>query len=429
MPRRAKGLSAAKVRTAKPGRYGDGGGLYLLVRPNDTRFWLFRYTIAGRMREMGLGPVELSRMDRPDAPVELSPDGPNPSRTLAEARLIASDLFRAVRMGKDPLAERDTAKAEAGQAKTFGDVAKLYIEAHKAGWKNAKHAAQWSATLEAYVYPSIGKLPVPSIDTGHVTAILGPMWQDKTETASRVRGRIEAVLDFATASGSRTGNNPARWRGHLDKLLPKPTKVKTVTHHAALPWRQMGAFMVDLGKQEGVAALALRFTVLTAARTGEAVGATWGEIDLPEKVWTIPAERMKAAREHRVPLSSGALAVLTEVAKLRTDRTDNAPVFPGGKPGKPLSNMALLMLLRRMERPDLTAHGFRSSFRDWCGESTNHPREVAEAALAHTIADKAEAAYARGDLMEKRRRLMEDWAGFCARPAPAGEIVSIRAAV
>ncbi len=406
MPRLAVPLTALRVKNAKPGRYGDGNGLFLLVRPNGTKFWVFRYRLGGRLREMGLGSADLF--------------------PLADTRKRAAELFRKVKLGTDPLAERDAAKAEAGQAKTFGGVAKLYIEAHEAGWKNPKHRQQWGNTLTTYVLPTIGARAVAIIDTGAVMTILEPLWREKTETASRVRGRIEAVLDFATARGWRTGDNPARWRGHLDNLLPARMKVAKVQHHAALPWRRMAAFMVDLGKQEGVASLALRFAILTAARTGEAVGATWGEIDLTEKVWTIPPERMKAAREHRVPLSSGALAALTEMAKLRTDQSPAASVFPGGKPGKPLSNMALLMLLRRMERADLTAHGFRSTFRDWCGESTNHPREVAEAALAHTIKDKAEAAYARGDLMEKRRRLMEDWAEFCARPATAGEVVAIR---
>ena len=406
MPRLAVPLTALRVKNAKAGRYGDGNGLFLLVRPNGTRFWIFRFRIAGRLREMGLGSAALF--------------------PLADARQRAGDLFRKVKLGTDPLAERDAAKAEAGMGKTFGDVAALYIEAHRAGWKNAKHAAQWSATLETYVFPVIGNLPVASIDTGHVTAILEPIWRQKTETASRVRGRVESVLDFATARGWRAGDNPARWRGHLDNLLPAAGKVARVVHHAVLPWRQMAAFMVDLGKQEGVAPLALRFAILTATRTGETVGATWGEIDLTEKVWTIPAERMKGAREHRVPLSTGALAVLTEAAKLRSDPAPDALVFPGAKAGKPLSNMALLMLLRRMERGDLTAHGFRSTFRDWCGESTNHPREVAEQALAHTLSDKVEAAYRRGDMMEKRRRLMEDWAGFCARPVPGGEVVPIR---
>jgi integrase len=344
---------------------------------------------------------------------------------LADARKRALDLLRQVKAGTDPLADREAARAKAATVMTFQDVAGMYIRAHEAGWRNDKHKAQWTSTLTSYVHPVLGALPVGEVDTGGIMRCLEPLWREKTETASRVRGRIEAVLDFATARGWRSGDNPARWRGHLDNLLPARTKVAKVQHHAALPWRQMGAFMAALDAQDGIAPVALRFAILTAARTGEAIGATWGEIDLTEKVWTIPAERMKAAREHRVPLSDGATAILAEMQKLRTDRSDL--VFPGAREGRPLSNMALLMLLRRMERPDLTAHGFRSTFRDWCAESTNHAREVAEAALAHTVKDKAEAAYARGDLMEKRRRLMEDWATFCARPAPAGEVVPIRA--
>ena len=411
MPRRAAGLSAAKVRTAKPGRYGDGNGLYLFVRQSGAeramRAWVFRYRMpGGRMREMGLGSADLV--------------------PLADVRVKAADLTRKVRAGIDPLAERDAIKAEAGAAMTFDAVATAYVAAHEAGWRNAKHRQQWKNTLATYAAPVLGNLPVATVDTGAVMRVLEPLWREKTETASRVRGRIESVLDFAAARGWRTGDNPARWRGHLDNLLPAPSKVAKVQHHAALPWRQMGAFMVDLGKQEGVAAIALRFAILTAARTGEAIGATWGEIDLAENVWTIPAERMKAGRDHRAPLSSGALAALAEARQLRTDQSDDAPVFPGGKAGKPLSNMAMLALLRRMERGDLTAHGFRSTFRDWAGESTNHPREVAEAALAHTLSDKTEAAYRRGDALDKRRRLMEDWADFCARPAPAGEVVPIR---
>jgi len=398
------------VRTAPPGRYGDGNGLYLHVRAGTTgptRAWVFRYRMpGGKLRDLGLGNTDIL--------------------PLAEARQRALDLLRKVKAGADPLAERVAERAKARDVMTFGGVATLYVQAHEAGWKNAKHGQQWRNTLATYVLPAIGPHPVASIDTGAVMAILQPIWREKPETASRVRGRIESVLDFATARGWRTGDNPARWRGHLDNLLPAASKVARVQHHAALPWRQMGAFMASLDGQDGIAPLALRFAILTATRTGETVGATWGEIDLAEKVWTIPPERMKAAREHRVPLSSGALAVLTRAASLRMDQTAAAPVFPGGRPGKPLSNMALLMLLRRMERSDLTAHGFRSTFRDWCGESTNHPREVAEAALAHTLKDKAEAAYARGDLMEKRRRLMEDWATFCARPAPAGEVVPMR---
>ena len=427
MPRKAAGLTAMKVKMAKPGRYGDGRGLYLLVRPNDTRFWLFRYTVDGRMREMGLGPVEWSSTAAaPAGAPMLAPDGPNPARTLAEARHLAGDLHRKVRMGVDPLAERDAEKTKAGAVVTFAEVADRYIAAHEAGWRNAKHRQQWRNTIDTYATPILGKLAVTAIDTGAVMRVMEPIWREKPETASRLRGRIESVLDFATARGWRTGDNPARWRGHLDNLLPAPGKIARVQHHAALPWREIGAFMSDLGKQDGVAALALRFTILTAARTGEAVGASWSEIDLQEKVWTVPGERMKAGREHQVPLSTGAMAVLAEVAKLRTDPVPGAPVFPGAKAGKPLSNMALLMLLRRMERGDLTAHGFRSTFRDWCGEATNHQREVAEQALAHTLSNKVEAAYARGPMLEKRRRLMEDWAVFCARvPLPA-DVVALR---
>jgi integrase len=409
MPRKAAGLTAAKVRTAKPGRYGDGNGLYLFVRSTDARFWVFRYTRTGRMREMGLGSAR--------------------TFSLAEARTTAADLHRKVKLGIDPLAERDALAVAAGQAVMFEEVADSYIAAHEAGWRNPKHRQQWRNTIDTYAVPTLGKLPVGTISTGDVMLVLDPIWREKSETASRLRGRIESILDFAAARGWRSGENPARWRGHLDNLLPAPGKVAKVQHHPALPWREIGAFMGALRGQEGVSALALRFVILTACRTGEAIGARWSEIDMTEALWTVPGDRMKAGREHRVPLSDGALDVMREVAKLRTDKGAGAPVFPGGKVDKPLSSMALLMLLRRMERADLTAHGFRSTFRDWCAESTNHPREVAEAALAHTLRDKTEAAYQRGDLMEKRRRLMADWAAFCNRPAPAGEVVPIRTAV
>ena len=305
-------------------------------------------------------------------------------------------------------------------------MADAYIAAHEASWRNAKHRQQWRNTLDTYADPILGKLPVAQVEVGDVMRVLEPLWREKTETASRLRGRIESVLDYATARGWRSGENPARWRGHLDNLLPARSKVAKVEHHAALPWREIGAFMAALAEEEGVSALALRFAILTAARTGEVIGARWSEIDMQAAVWTVPADRMKAAREHRVPLSDAALDVLREVAKLRTEPEADGFVFPGGKAGKPLSSMALLMLLRRMERGDLTAHGFRSTFRDWCAEATNYPREVAEAALAHTLRDKTEAAYQRGDLMEKRRRLMAEWATFCARPAPAGEVVPLR---
>jgi len=405
MPRKAAGLTAAKVRTAGPGRYGDGGGLYLLVRPDGGRFWLYRYVISGKMREMGLGPA-----------------GGNNAVTLANARDKARKLWEVVRAGGDPLEDRQAeltarqaaAFAAQARAKTFRDVASAYIEANEPGWRNAKHRAQWTSTLDTYVYPIMGSLPVADIDTGHVMTVLEPIWRSKAETASRVRGRIEAVLDYAKARDWRSGENPARWRGHIANMLPKKAKVQPVEHHAALPWREIGRFVAALRKQEGLAAQALLLTILTAGRSGEILGARWSEFDLTDGVWTILGSRMKAGRDHRVPLSDPALAVLLTLQPLR-DAAAGDWVFPGARKGRPLSNMAMEMLLRRMQRGDLTVHGFRSCFRDWAAETTAYPAEVAEAALAHTLGNKVEAAYRRGDLFEKRRHLMADWAAFCER--------------
>jgi len=417
MKRETNKLSPIAVRNAtKPGLYGDGAGLWLNVGPTGGKSWLLRYTLDGRAREMGLGPLD--------------------TVGLAEAR----ERCRAARLllldGIDPLdqrrAERDRRRAEAAKVITFRKAAEGYIKAHRAAWRNEKHAWQWGATLEAHVYPVVGDLPVSAIETGHITRILEPIWVTKAETAARVRGRVETVLDYAKVHGWRAGENPARWRGHLENVLPARGKVSKVEHHAALPWAQIGAFMADLGREEGVAALALRFTILTAARTGEVIGATWGEMDSRVGLWTVPAARTKAGREHRVPLSAAALAILADAAKLRGADAPDAPVFPGGKGGRSangLSNVAMLMLLRRMGRGDLTVHGFRSSFRDWIAEATRHPREIAEAALAHIVENKVEGAYQRGDLLEKRRKLMNDWARFCGRPAPAeaGLVVPIAA--
>jgi integrase len=422
MPRKAAGLTAVTVRNAKPGRYGDGGGLFLLVREGGAKFWLFRYRTAGKMREMGLGRA----------------GGDAGAVTLADAREKARALHDVVRAGKDPLAERERAATEAAAAaqakaikgKTFRVVADAYIAAHGGAWRNPKHAAQWLATLETYVMPHMGDLQVSDVATGDVMAALTPIWHQKAETASRVRGRIEAVLDYAKAMGWREGDNPARWRGHIANLLPKRSKVAPAGHHAALPWQEVPAFMADLQAREGISALALRFIILTAARTGEVLGACWREIDLVEGVWTVPAQRMKAQKEHRVPLSDSALAILRRVLLVRPDGDTKGEsfVFPGGRKGRPLSGMAGLMTLRRMGRDDLTSHGFRSSFRDWAAERTSYAREVAEMALAHTISDKVEAAYRRGDLFDKRRRLMSDWATFCATPAAeGGNVTPIRA--
>ena len=410
MPKRAAGITAAGIKHLKPGRYADGGGLYLLVRSADTRFWLLRYVspVTRLRREAGLGPA--------------SGVG---AVTLAEARAATAEWRALLRAGRDPLAERDAADAAAkaaGQAaqargKTFREVAALYIAAHEAGWRNAKHGAQWAATLDAHAMPHMGDLPVAEAATAHIMAALEPIWRTKPETASRVRGRIEAVLDYATARGWRAGDNPARWRGHLANLLPAPTKVRRVQHHAALPWREIGACMVALAERDGTAALALRFAILTAARSGEVRGARWLEIDMAEAVWTVPGERMKAGREHRVPLPDAALAVLRAVLPLR-DASAGDFVFPGGRVGAALSDVAVSKVLTRIGHPEVTVHGFRSTFRDWCAEVTGHPREVAEAALAHTLSDKTEAAYRRSDLFEHRRRLMAEWAAYATSIVP-----------
>jgi integrase len=343
---------------------------------------------------------------------------------LAEARAKAAECRRQTYEGIDPIearrAQRVQAALEAATALTFKDCTGQYLAAHEAGWRNAKHAAQWSTTLKTYAEPVIGILPVQSIDTALVMKVIEPFWAKKPETASRLRGRIEAVLDWATVRGFRQGENPARWRGHLDKLLPARAKVRQVKHHAALPYDELPAFMAALRAQDGVAARALEYLILTAARTGEVIGAQPEEIK--DKVWTIPAGRMKASKEHRVPLSAAPIVI---IEKLREEQGGTF-MFPGGKRDRPLSKMAMLALLDRMGRSDLTAHGFRSTFRDWAAECTNYPNEVVEMALAHTINSKVEAAYRRGDLFEKRKSLMSDWATFCASSADQ-KIISISA--
>ncbi|MDU9002402.1 tyrosine-type recombinase/integrase [Sedimentitalea todarodis] len=375
-------LNARKVDTAGSGRHGDGRGLFLYVKPSGARSWVLRYQVKGRRRDLGLGPY--------------------PDVSLAMARDRAAEARRLIAEGEDPITKKQQAKP-----KTFREAALELIESKRPGWKNAKHAAQWTSTLEAYVFPKIGAVQVAKVETADVIAVLTPIWAAKPETANRVRQRIEAVIDYASALGIRSGDNPARWRGHLDHLLPKPKKVRAVKHHPALPHAEIAEFMTDLAQREGVAARALAFTILTAARSGETRGMTWGEVDLEAKVWTIPAGRMKAAKEHRVPLTDAALVLLGQRTE---DISDENLIFGSeAKPGKPISDMSMTAVLRRMDRTNITVHGFRSTFRDWAGETTGFPREVIEAALAHGIKDKAEAAYARSDLFDKRRKLMEAW--------------------
>lgn len=416
MPRRAKGLTALSLKVSKPGRYGDGNGLYLLVRSAEARFWVFRYTRDGRMREMGLGRAGVERG----------------AVTLAEARDKAAVLHALVRNGTDPLAQRETevaAKKAAAQvaaikAITFHTAADQYIAAHEPGWRNAKHAQQWRNTLATYAHPIFGDVPVGTIETSHVLAALEPIWREKPETAVRLRGRIESILDYARARGWRAGENPARWRGHLSQTLPPRSKIAPVQHHPALPWKEMGTFLTQLRQERGVAARALEFAILTAARSGEVRGARWKEVNLREKTWTIPATRMKAGKEHRVPLSDAAIKLLRDISADATPKPD-ASIFKPTRSEK-LSEMALTMVLRRMNRADLTVHGFRSSFRDWVSEATAYAREVAEAALAHTLDDKVEAAYRRGDLFEKRRDLMREWSAYCNAGFTGRQVVALR---
>ncbi len=380
-------LTARAAATTKPGRYGDGAGLYLVVSPSGARKWVFRFSYAGKVTETGLGSADVV--------------------SLAEARDKAHEARKVLETGKNPIeAKRQAAMIEAGKP-TFGAVADALIAAKESEWRNEKHRAQWRTSLTEFAAP-LRPRPVDEIDTAAVLAVLTPFWQTKPETASRVRGRIEAVLDAAKAQGHRSGENPAAWRGHLAHLLPKRGKL-TRGHHAAMAYRDVPAFVAKLRGCDAIAAMALEFCILTATRSGEVYGARWSEIDMAAKVWTVPAGRMKAAREHRVPLSVRPLAILEKLFEARTGDF----VFPSPRGQRPLSHVAMAKVMRRLEVDQATVHGFRSAFRDWAGNETHFPREVAEAALAHVVGDKAEQAYRRGDALEKRRALMAAWASYC----------------
>ena len=399
-------LSSLTVKHArKPGMLADGNGLYLQVTRANARSWIFRYYRNGKSREMGLGSLN--------------------AVSLANARLKASACRGLLADGIDPIAARDAERTqrnlEDARAITFDQCAEAFITAHSAAWKNQKHVAQWKATLRTYVSPIFGLLPVQVVDVALIMKVLEPIWTTKPETAARIRGRIESVLNWAKARGYRAGENPALWKGHLSNLLPAHSKIAKVKHHAALPYDETSHFIDALRRQGGVAPLALEFAILTAARTGEIIGARWTEIDLEAKVWTVPASRMKNGREHRVPLSVEALAVLTKVSQGAPEEF----VFAKRKK-RPLSNMAFLMLLRRMGHDKLTAHGFRSTFRDWAAERTNFQAEIAEAALGHVVGNKVEAAYRRGDFFEKRRRLMEAWGKFATKGPDAAVVLTLR---
>jgi len=405
-------LSARTIASKKqPGLYCDGGGLYLQISPSGDRVsktWIFRYTspITKKLRYMGLGAVHVV--------------------TLPEAREKAATQRGLLSRGIDPIQARDEEiqrkVAESAKAVTFAHCAARYIESHRPKWRSEKHAEQWTNTIETYANPVIGPLPVQDVDTGLVLKVLEPIWATKPETASRLRGRIENILDWAKARGYRRGENPARWKGHLSQLLPSLAKKERVKHYGAMPFSEVGEFVARLRGLSGIAVRCLEFTILTAARTNEAIKAKPEEFDLNAATWTIPASRMKTKKEHRVPLSSRAVQIVREMLALKKDF-----LFPGAKPGKSISNMAMLKLLDRMN-VNVTVHGFRSSFRDWAAESTHFPAEVCEMALAHTIPNAAEAAYRRGDLFEKRRKLMEAWCDIVNTPCADGAVIHIRQA-
>jgi integrase len=378
-------LTVAKVRAAGPGKHPDGANLWLRVGPNGSRSWYLRFTLAGRTREMGLGPFPLVG--------------------LAEAREKTNEQRRLLLDGIDPIEARDATRP-ARDPITFGAAAKQYIAGHEKAWKSADHARQWRNSLDRYVLPAIGKRPIGAIDTHDVLAVVEKLWQDKTETATRVLNRICLILDWATARKLRTGDNPARWKGHLDAVLPKRSKVQRVVNYAALPYSRLPQFITALRQQSEIGARAAELMILTATRTNEVRFAPWTEFDLEGRLWTIPAARMKAQRDHRIPLSEPALAILRALPEA------GERVFPG------MGQHAILKALQRV-KPGITSHGFRSTFRDWVAEQTNFPSEVAEMALAHAVGDKVEAAYRRGDLFEKRRQLAEAWGAYCDGEEPA----------
>lgn len=411
----AKAIDKLTDRTVKaikkPGYHGDGNGLYLCVKPSGAKSWILRYMVAGKAREMGLGGY--------------------PTFGLADARQRRNTERQRIADGVDPIEARDeranARKVTQAKRSTFNDCVERFLAAKSVEWQNPKHRAQWRTSLDTYAAPHFGELPIQAVDTDLVLKALTPIWTTKTETASRVRGRIEAVLDWATVSKRRSGENPARWRGNLDKLLPKPGKIAKAEHHPALSYRDVYGFLQLLANAEATAARALEVVIYTGLRTAEVIGAKWDEIDFDAGVWTVPASRMKMKKQHRVPLSAPAVQVLRACSALRV----NDYVFPSpngttGRP-RPLSNMAMLTLLKRMKRTDVTPHGFRSTFRDWAAEQTNFPRELCEMALAHTVGSDTEQAYQRGDLLEKRARLMAAWATYCnTKPNDTATVTPIR---
>lgn len=406
MPKKAKELLPIHIRRlTQPGFYAAGGvaGLHLRIQPSGSKSWILRAMVGAKRRDIGLGGY--------------------PEILLSSARDKAREAKEQIRQGIDPIEERRSARerliASQTNAVTFAEAARRFLGGKRHEFSNSKHAAQWESTLSTYTFPVMGNLPVNDIELSHILRILEPDWLTRTETMSRLRGRIESVLAWAIVHGYRQGANVAVWKGNLDAVLPKPGKVKSIKHHAALPWKDIPAFMPELRKREGIAAKALEFLILTATRSGEVRGAVWDEIDLKEEVWIIPPERMKANREHRIPLSEAALELLTQLPRM----VGIPYVFPAPRGGI-LSDMAMSKVMKRMQ-VNAVPHGFRSTFRDWASENTAYPNNVCEQALAHTIPSAVEAAYRRGDLFEKRITLMADWAAYCGKGPVTAEVVNI----
>jgi integrase len=411
MARTLNRLSTFKVEKSKqPGMYADGGGLYLRVAEGGSKQWIFRYVANGRLRDMGIGPCH--------------------TLSLAEARERATEARKLRLDGIDPIEHKRTQRAArqaaAEGAKTFKQCVEGFIKDNEAEWSNPKHRKQWETTLSTYVYPTLGSLPVATIDTPLVLKVVKPLWERVPETASRVRGRIESVLGWATVHHYRTGDNPARWKGLLEHALPARLKVAKVKHHAALPYAETPSFMVKVRQDDRIAARCLEFIALTATRVSETINATWSgkEIDLEARVWTIPADRMKADKDHKVPLSDAAVAILKNM--LAIQHSDY--VFPGKRAGRSVGANTVLRVAKETAGVDITTHGLRSTFRDWAAECTSFPKEVAEMALAHAIPNAVEAAYRRGDLFAKRAALMQQWADYCGgKTAEGDKVVSITA--
>ncbi len=391
----------------KQGRYADGNGLYLQVSKSGSKSWLFRYMLDGRARQMGLGSVG--------------------TKTLSEAREDSLTYKRLLKEGIDPIQDRNNRIAKTKAANkdilTFKESTEEYLKAHSAAWKSVRHGEIWHSSVKRYAYPELGTMPISSIERSHIMRVLKPIWVKKTETAKKLRGRLEAILDWATVQDYRKGENPARWRGHLDKLLPKPSEVHTVQHFAALPYSEINNFMNKLREREALSALALRLISLTATRSGAVRGAKWSEFDLKNAIWTIPAERMKARKEHVIPLCNEALSIVLSLPHL----AGSEYLFTGTRSGKPISDVVFKKLMERMKTTGITTHGFRSTFRDWAAEQTSFPREVIESALAHQLKDKTEAAYFRSNLLDKRRELMDKWGDYTLLPTiETGEVINIK---